>query len=50
MGRMNITLPDDLEERFRKAVALKYGWKKGALSKSIEEALEDWIKQQQLAS
>ena len=47
MGRMSIVLSDDLEQRFRKAVALKYGWKKGALSEAVEEAIEDWIKNQQ---
>lgn len=47
MGRINITISDKLEDKFRKVVAAKYGWKKGALSEAIEEALQDWIKKQQ---
>jgi len=47
LGRINITISDQLEDKFRKAVAAKYGWKKGALSEAIEEALQDWIKKQQ---
>ena len=47
MGRMSIVLSDELEERFRKVVAAKYGWKKGALSEAIGAAVEDWIKKQQ---
>jgi len=47
LGRINITISDQLEDRFRKAVATKCGWKKGALSEAIEEAVQDWIKKQQ---
>jgi len=47
MGRMSIVLSDELEEKFRKVVAGKYGWKKGALSEAIEEAVEEWIKKQE---
>jgi len=46
MGRMSIVLSDKLEEKFRKVVAAKYGWKKGALSEAIEEAVEEWIRKQ----
>lgn len=44
MGKMNIVLKDELEERFRKAVFEKKGMKKGNISESLEEAIECWIK------
>ena len=43
MGKMNITLPDELENRFRKAVYEKKGMKKGNISESLEEAINAWI-------
>lgn len=46
MGKINISLEDDLEQRFRKAVYESKGVKKGELSEAISEALEDWIKKQ----
>ena len=44
MGKMNISLPDDLETKFRKAVYEKKGMKKGNISESLEEAIEAWVK------
>lgn len=44
MGRLNIYLPDDLEERFRKEAGRRFGAKKGSLGKAIVEAVESWIK------
>jgi len=44
MGQLNITLPDDLEERVRKTAVKKFGAKKGFLSKAFVEALEEWLK------
>jgi len=46
MGKMNIVLPDDLEEKFRKAIYEKKGMKKGNISEALEEAIEIWIKEQ----
>ena len=43
MGRMLITIDDELEERFRKTVARIYGVRKGAISKAIEEAIKLWL-------
>ncbi len=43
MGKMNIVLPDDLEEKFRKAVFEKKGMKKGNISEALEEAINKWI-------
>ena len=44
MGRPDVAMPDDLEGRFRKAVAQRYGWKKGATAETASEALELWPK------
>lgn len=44
MGKLNLMISDELEERFRQAVAIHWGARKGVISKSLEEALELWIK------
>jgi hypothetical protein len=44
MGKMNIVLKDELEERFREAIFKSKGMRKGNMSKAFEEALEMWIK------
>lgn len=44
MGRLLVVIDDDLEEEFRKIVAKIYGFKKGALSRAIEEAIRLWLK------
>lgn len=44
MGKINISLDDDVEEKFRKAVFQRMGMKKGNISKALEEAIEHWIK------
>jgi hypothetical protein len=43
MGKMNVVLKDDLEERFRRAVFERKGMKKGNISEALEEAIELWI-------
>ncbi len=47
MVKTTIELPEDIDKRFRQAVAIKIGLRKGALSKALQEAIEDWIKQQE---
>jgi hypothetical protein len=44
--RLNITLNEELEKKFRQTVADSLGFKKGNLQVAIEEALNDWIDQQ----
>lgn len=41
--KMNITIDDDVAERFKKAVFKKKGMKKGNISEAIQEAMDDWI-------
>ena len=43
MGRMDITLPDDLEKRLREAVFRRKGMKKGNLKEAVNEAILLWI-------
>jgi len=44
MAKINITISDELDREFRKAVAEYLGFKRGNLQIAIEEALEMWIK------
>jgi hypothetical protein len=46
MGKMNIVLKDDTEQKFRKAVFEQMGMKKGNISLALEKAIELWIDQQ----
>ena len=43
MGKLNLVIRDDLDEKFREAVYKRKGLKKGNLTDAIEEALELWI-------
>jgi hypothetical protein len=43
MGKMNVVLNDDLEEKFRKTVFERKGMKKGNISEALEEAINCWI-------
>lgn len=40
---MNVVISDDIEQRFRKAIADYKGMKKGNVSEAAEEAFELWI-------
>lgn len=44
MGRIDIILSEDLEEKFRETVYKKYGMKRGNLTEAVHEAIEAWIK------
>jgi hypothetical protein len=43
MAVLKIQIRKDLEERFREAAMRRFGYKKGALSKAAEEAIEKWL-------
>jgi len=43
MGRMDIILPDNLEQRFRGEVFKRLGMKKGNITLAIQEAIKQWI-------
>jgi len=42
---MNIVLDDKIEDKFRKTVFQRKGMKKGNISQALEEAIEQWIKE-----
>jgi len=43
LGRIQATIPDELEEALRKAMAKRYGWRKGVLRDVVTLALNDWL-------
>ncbi|MFA5001978.1 MAG: hypothetical protein WC502_03260 [Methanolinea sp.] len=47
MGRIDIILPDELEEEFRQEVAKELGMKRGNLSLALQEAVKLWIEKHQ---
>lgn len=42
MGTIKITVPDDKEEKFRKAAMEVFGHKRGSISKAGTKALAEW--------
>ncbi|MGP8125041.1 MAG: hypothetical protein ACLQEQ_04125 [Nitrososphaerales archaeon] len=43
--RLNLTISEDLEKRFRAEVFKRYGLRKGDIQRAVEEAIEVWLKQ-----
>jgi hypothetical protein len=43
MGRINIILPDDKEEKLRMEVGRRWGAKRGNFTEAIIEAIDAWI-------
>jgi hypothetical protein len=44
MGKISVSIPDNLEEKIRIKAMKKFGMKKGYLSKVVIETLELWLK------
>jgi hypothetical protein len=44
MGKISISLPNDLEKEVRIKAMRKFGMKKGYLSNAVTEALKEWLK------
>jgi hypothetical protein len=43
MGRIDVNLPDKLEEEFRREVAKELGMRRGNLSIALQEGIKLWI-------
>ena len=43
---MNIVVQEDIEDRFRRTVAITKGFRKGNMSIALQEAMELWVKEQ----
>ena len=43
MGIINVRIEDDLEQNFRLELVRRFGGKKGALRKAVEEAIRLWL-------
>lgn len=43
MGKITVSIPDEIEESVRKKAMKKWGMKKGYLSKAVLEALKQWL-------
>jgi hypothetical protein len=43
MGEVRGSVPGEVEKKFRKLAMKKFGYRKGSLSKALEEALCRWI-------
>jgi len=48
--RLNITIDDKIEKRFREVVGEVYGYKKGVLQQAIETAVKEWMEKNERES
>ncbi|MDI6807312.1 MAG: hypothetical protein QMD14_05955 [Candidatus Aenigmarchaeota archaeon] len=44
MGQIRIVLSNNLEKKFRRKAMKKFGYRRGSLSKGMEEAVKNWLK------
>lgn len=47
MGKIIVTLTDDIEKRLRTIVRVKFGNKRGAMSIIVEEALKKYLPEEE---
>lgn len=45
MGQIKFTVPDDVEEQFRRQAMERFGHKRGSVGKAGEEAMRQWAAQ-----
>ena len=41
---INFKIPEDIEREFRQEVARRFGYRKGAMTRAIVEAIQLWLK------
>lgn len=44
MGWVRAIVSDELERKFRKMAMERFGYRKGSITKALEEAVKDYIK------
>lgn len=44
MGRIDCTIDDELDKKFRIKIAQTLGGKKGDLTIALEQAIKEWVK------
>jgi hypothetical protein len=42
MGEIKVSVPDEKEEKFRKAAMKVFGHRRGSISKAAERAMDEW--------
>lgn len=50
MSTITISIPDEIDERFRETVNRNRGYRKGVLGTAVTEAIELWIEKQNQCS
>jgi hypothetical protein len=43
MGKLNVIIREDIDQKFREEVFTRKGMKKGNLTKAVEEAMLMWV-------
>jgi len=43
MGRISVTLPDELEKELRFKTIERFGGRKGDLTRAVEDAITTWV-------
>jgi hypothetical protein len=43
MGRISVTLSDELEQTLRFKIIERFGGKKGDLTRAVESAIQTWV-------
>jgi len=43
MGRISVTISDELEKELRFKTIKRFGGKKGDLTRAVEEAIKTWV-------
>ena len=50
MGEIHVVLRDTLENNLSKAAGVKFGGRRGAITKALNEAVSDWVEKNKSSS